>query len=73
MKELFLVVNISKLRQELGLLIAAMMRLRKIFDSWIMDMIEISVKCYSLVPLQYQNLFSLLSKHMLEKECFRNE
>ena len=39
----------------------------------LMDMIKISFKCYSLVLLQYQNLFSLLSKHSLEKECFPKE
>ena len=38
-----------------------------------MDMIEISFKCYSLVLFQYQNLFSLPSKHSLEKECFPKE
>ena len=40
---------------------------------WLMDMIEISFKCYSLVLFQYQNLFSLPSKHSLEKECFPKE
>ena len=39
----------------------------------LMDMIKISFKCYSLVLLQYQNLFSLLPKHSLKKECFPKE